>query len=272
MTALQGCPNRVGYWWLERNSGRVAAAGCAANRCGHCGPTKARWIGAAIAVAHPERFGTLTQVGDEWQTVRGRMRRLNHDLQERVGPSKWCWHVEPNPRGTGHHVHFWQRGSYLPQSVLSDRADAWGMGRVSDIRRWRSPPQRALQYGMKLAGIGYGMKLAEAQTQLAGYLAANGGRLVHTSRGWWLTPKGVPTTQREAVQGALRAIRPADRDADWVLCRGLVEEGWRALRPVLWEDPLKAIGVPELDQVRAIPAQHPLRNPVPPAQTAFPID
>jgi hypothetical protein len=144
-------------------------------------------ITAAIALSRPERLITLTQVGDSWSLVRSRMFRLRHDLAREIGGLQWVWSVEPNPRGTGHHVHAEQYGPFVPQRLLSRLADYRGMGRVVDVRRVRHRVDVTSRYLVKLAADAYGTKLARGDMeQLGEYLRANGGRqMVHASRGFW---------------------------------------------------------------------------------------
>lgn len=214
---VERCPRKLEYQWQNLDTGEIRAARCRANFCPFCGPVNAGLVGGAITLAGVERMGTLTQVGDDWQTVRARVKRLAYDLRHDTGRAlDWAWHVEPNPRGTGHHVHFFQRGDFLPQQELSRRADQRGMGRVADIRRWETKGRSG--YGLKLAGIGYGLKLAEAESTMGTYLRANGGRLVHSTRGFWRDNDGQAVGQREAmVSWAKRA--GSDDDGQWQLVR-----------------------------------------------------
>jgi hypothetical protein len=128
------------------------------------------------------------------------MKDLRYDLRAAGLEVDWCWHVEPNPAGTGHHVHGWQRGDFLPQGILSEMADGCGMGRVCDVRKWRPKGGPAVSYGLKLAGIGYGLKMAEGERQLEEYLRVNGGRMVHSSRGFWVDVEGKRCSLRDARQ------------------------------------------------------------------------
>lgn len=217
------CPRKLGWALLSMETGQVIPAACRANTCGFCGPYNARLVGGAITLAMPERFGTLTQVGNDWQTVRARMKRIRYDLQAELPSWSWCWHVEPNPKRTGHHVHFWQRGSYVPQRLLSEVADKRGCGGVVDVRRWRPPTRGGTNYGVKMAGVSYGMKMAEATATQLAYLQANGGRLVHASRRFWRDNIGAPCGQR-AGMAAWAAETGQAWGEQWLLVR---EEGWQ---------------------------------------------
>lgn len=149
----------------------------------------------------------LTLVGDTAELRRARMFRLAYDLRRELGgPStwQWCWHVEPNPRGTGHHVHAVQWGAFVSQRRLSELADKNGLGFRVDIRRVRSVQDSAM-YGVKLAALAsaaYSVK--GAGEDLETFLHANGGRMAHASRGFWRDGRS---------GGALPGIRVAKRVA-----------------------------------------------------------
>ena len=215
---LDRCPRKLEFVMLHKRTGEIRPARCRANTCPWCGPVNAALVGGAITLADPERWGTLTLVGDDWQLVRARMRRLTYRLRSSLGGSfEWCWHVEPNPKGTGHHVHFWQRGVYVPQRLLSDLCRSEGMGRVCEVKRWR-PSTRATVYGVKLAGVGYGLKLADAEESMRGYLDINGNRLVHASRGFWRDRSGEHVGQREAMASWVKRADESET-GDWEMVR-----------------------------------------------------
>jgi hypothetical protein len=140
----------------------------------------------------------MTQVGDDWQVVRARMNRLGYSLRSALGPEhQWCWATEPNPRGTGHHVHAYQRGPFVPQALLSEVAGRCGMGEVVDIRRLSAP---AGHYALK--GAGYAVKGAGSES----FLELNGHRITHASREFWRAGQGggrlsVRQAEREALRG-----------------------------------------------------------------------
>jgi len=154
---------------------------------------------------------TLTKVGDDWQVIRGRMKRLQYDLVREIGVCDWVWSVEQNPKGTGHHVHAWQRGEFVPQARLSELADYNGMGFRVDIRRWYSEGKGAESYGLK--GIGYGLKGSAGEESARVYLEVNGARLTHQSRGFF--EGGVRAAEQRGVERA----RAAGEQQDWQLVR-----------------------------------------------------
>lgn len=216
------CPRKLGWRYVNRATGEIVPARCGANRCGHCGPINARLTAGAIGLAAPERAVLLTSLGSEWPTIRNRLKHLSWAV--RGAGLEWhaVYHVEPNPRGTGHHAHVWQRGDYVPQALLADLCRHEGLG-FPWINALRVDPRAGLSYGLKLAGIGYGLKLAESTDSMAVYLAANGNRLAHATRGFWRDENGEPVPGvKEARKAALRGStgRTDDVEPDqWELRR-----------------------------------------------------
>lgn len=148
-------------------------------------------------MADPNQLVTLTLVGTESSVIRARISRLRHDLAGRGYPGEYWGAIERNPKLTGHHVHLWRRGRYLPQGLLSERAQAWGMGRVVDIRRYSGGP-KGVVYGVKGSrGTSYGLKAGLADGGLDGFLDLHGGRYGLWSRDFFGKP------YREALREAL---------------------------------------------------------------------
>lgn len=202
-----GCEYMAGWAFLNALTGETVPARCGRNRCAYCLRVNARRRARAIAWAGPERAILLTLVGDDWQTVRPRMYRLRYRIARAAGLCEWVWHVEPNPKGTGHHVHAWQHGAFVPQDVLSRLADEVGMGRFVRINRVRSRVG-ASAYGLK--GLTYGLKGVEADDEGTAYLRVNGYRLTHQSRGYF---RGLRVRDAERVASGI------DEEAQWVLIR-----------------------------------------------------
>jgi hypothetical protein len=178
---------------LNLETKEVRPVPCKRLKCPPCLRRAAWRRSLAISYVRPERFVTLTLVGDDWQTVRARVKRFRHDVVSSLGDLEWCWTVERNPRGTGHHVHAYQRGSFLAQRELSKMAGRRGMGRRVDIRRWEG--SGGTSYALKEAYALKGSGDAER------YLSMNGGRLTHQSRGFF--PGPVKEVERQAVAAHL---------------------------------------------------------------------
>lgn len=145
------------------------------------------------------RFVTLTLVPVSWQHAREQIkdfiRRLRKSYQ-----TEMAWAIEPNPRGTGHHLHAIQWGEYTPQERLEE---LWGGRRV-----WIEKMKRDGAGYMTKAAIvaGYSTKNA---TQV---LDLNGGRAVHMTRGYL---HGLTSRQ---VRKELRT------DKKWYLVPATIEE------------------------------------------------
>lgn len=208
-----GCGNMRGRAFLNLDTGQVVPARCGRLRCPYCLRVNARRRALAISLARPERAILLTQVGNDWQTIRDRVRKLRYALKSEVGSFEWVYHVETNPKLTGHHVHAWQRGCYISQELLSSKAKSRGCGGVAYINRVRSTVG-AGRYGLK--GISYGLKGVEAQDEGDQYLQDNGWRLTHQSRGFFRVG-GLPVPVRDAERSALGMTEEGMKR--WVMIR-----------------------------------------------------
>ena len=206
-------------------SGKVVPARCG-SRAARCASWSRRGNdGAAIALAAPERAVLLTAAGDDWPTIQKRINRLREYLRRQQLAGEWVWHVEPNPSGTGHHVHAWQWGSArLTQDVLRAAAVRAGLGHMVGLSSVNTPVglsraglrgATAMSYGMKsVMGEPLGDSLTAEQES---YLSANGQRLAHASHGFWRDQRGRRLRGRkEAVGVALRG-RTVGAPDQWAL-------------------------------------------------------
>lgn len=223
----QGCVRMAGMAFLSLSSGASFAARCGRNGCPYCLQKNADRRAAAIALAAPDRAMLLTQVGREWSDVRRNVNRFREYLKRKdVAVGEWVWHVEPNPAGTGHHVHAWQHGrTKLPSAwVLSEVAGAVGIGVVVRVNRVRSTVGAA-SYGLKgVRAMGYGLK---GTAEGGGYLPTNGGRLTHQSRSFFRVD-GRPVPVRVAERLAMRALFPSADPGPWRLVTVGSAEWWPA--------------------------------------------
>lgn len=201
---------------MSRSTGAVFPARCGRLACAYCLRQNARRRALAITYAGPQREITFTQVGDSWPTFRDRMNRLAYGIRKEVGTSEWVWHVEQNPKGTGHHIHAWQKGAYVPQRLLSSLAVTEGMGPITHVSKLRNV-SKAAGYGLK--GLSYGMKGVEADDEGSLYLGLNGRRLTHQSRGFFTSPQGDKLGVRAAEKAALATDELGKDPGPWVLVR-----------------------------------------------------
>lgn len=111
---------------------------CDRYRCLHCGPKKVAMWRSLVELAGPERFITLSRVGDTLAEVgrvvtviTRRLRRLGYRCEYMATFERH------KGRTTAYHVHMLQKGDYVPQAVLSDclRTATHGRSFVVDIRR-----------------------------------------------------------------------------------------------------------------------------------------
>jgi hypothetical protein len=221
-------------WAFCRPCGAQFPARCGANACRWCGPVNALQTARAIALAEPERSYLLTLAGESFGDVRGKVKRVRYRLRERYPGWSDCWHVEPNPSGDGqHHVHGLQHGTgRVDVEILRSAAVREGFGRWVGLRRVRRADAAAM-YGVKLAALSaaaYSLKGVGADLET--FLEANGGRMVHASRGFW----------REGGDGgALPGVRVARRVA------GMRVKGAAGLCPATGEShdwDVAMVGVP----------------------------
>lgn len=156
-------------------------------RCIPCTRNQALGLTHAIALARPEWFVTLPALSDE--PVRQTMQRIARALR-REGPMEWAWHVERHAASNGSHVHAWLHSSSLAPSDIRTIASAALGGRITFVVR-AEPLTKS--YGFKE------VLWADDRAALQ-YLAANGGTLLHTSRGFWRDVNGQRLrTRREAI-------------------------------------------------------------------------
>lgn len=211
-----GCPKMTGWIMVSQSTGQTFPARCGRLGCWYCCRVNAKKRSLAIAYARPEREVTFTQVGNDWQQVRDRMKQVALKIRREVGNNEWVWQVEENPQQTGHHVHAWQRGSYIPQKFLSEVAVNQGMGKVVHVSKLRNVGA-ASRYGLK--GLTYGLKGVLADNEGELYLGLNGRRLTHQSRGYFASPSGEKMAVRDAEKAALAAANPQEDIGPWILTR-----------------------------------------------------
>ena len=210
------CPRRLGWFLVGQSTGQVVAARCGAAFCVWCGPAKAQEVAGAIGLAAPERMVRLSLVRERWRDTSWRLRNVVEDIRAEGYRFEYCVHVEPNPAGTGHHAHMYQKGDYVPQAYLQERSQAHGFG-IPDIRKFVRRGGPKVAYGLKLAGIDYGLKLASRQDSLDSYLGVNGGRLCHHSRRFFADESGSSCGLGEGRK-AWRRLAFGEQEAEtWVL-------------------------------------------------------
>lgn len=111
---------------------------CGRWSCSVCGPAK-RWrLGRLAVVAEPERWVTLSKAGTTPREAFRRLTTLSQALRRRG--YRWEYLAVPERHQNGSwHLHLLQRGDYIPQRELSERAESAGMGKVTWIEAVKGP-------------------------------------------------------------------------------------------------------------------------------------
>ena len=171
--------------WLNEQTGEIRDFNCGSWRCPVCSQKVAwRWA-CRVAKALPERMVTLTSLSYDKARVYEAVGNLITDIRQRYKFEYTRFLAQGEETGMLH-MHFAQKGSYIPQRFLSQRARSHGLGRVVDIRAC---------YG------------AGPQFYLTDYItresAPEGWRKVSVSRGF---PK----------------VEPVESSGEWILRKGVI--------------------------------------------------
>lgn len=193
---------------------RVLPLMCRRNSCVYCAPIKGWEVGAAIAFARPDQFVTFTLTPSTWDETQHTLTIMRQRLQRprRGFRFEWAYSREQGRFG-GFHVHAWVHGDRVPSpGDWAAEADISHLGwpHVAEIT-----PARSLYYGHKMLVDSAELPMDAAQASIDQFLELNGGRLVHTSAGFWRDGNGRRLGTRDlAVKLAL------ERDLDqpqWVI-------------------------------------------------------
>lgn len=173
-------------------------------------------VALAVADAHPERWVRYSLVGESWQQVRNRFNLNTYRIRQAGYAYNVAWYVHRNPKETGHHIHAHQWGDFIPQSELQNIGRSVGFG-FPDIRAWHERSKLGTGYGMReMLGTAYGSRDMRG-AGMHQYLDTNGGRIVHTTRGFFRRWDGLEAgTLKAAVKSAYRA-RLGDSAGEWIV-------------------------------------------------------
>lgn len=183
---------------------------CMKASCWVCVKQVALDAAAGIGLAQPEHAVRLSLVGEDPTQISGRVNKLREAL--RAGGQLWqdAYHVHRNPAGTGMHVHLWGWGRGLHGGEVCSIAQGLGMGLDVDLRPAFVPapnpgqPPR-ITYGMR-ACIDRPVGVTAMWPEAAEYLAVNGGKVVHATRGFWRD-----ATTGRPLGSARRAVTAANK-------------------------------------------------------------
>jgi hypothetical protein len=209
------CPTRGHLLLRHAVSGQIIRGRCGRLPCHACIAANVFDYGGAIGLASPDQMVTLTQVGQTWQQVRGRVARFRQILGRGGTPVEYAYHVELNPSGDQQrHLHMWMRGQ-VSETQIRDAATRGGMGQVALVTAHRPAPGEIplLTYGMK-ACLQRPVGATKLWPAAEAFLEANGGRLLHATRRFWRDRDNIPLHN---VRQAVRESRAArGRLGPWV--------------------------------------------------------
>lgn len=148
---------------------------------------------------------TLTRAGNEWPQIQRRMNKLLERLRADGYAPEWAYVVEcnweqPDQRTDydgrhSHHVHALAYGDLPDAPTLTDHAVRIGFGPVVQENALSNVP----------SGVRYlWSPRKQRHHQLAHFLHMNGGRLQHSTRGFWRV-SGQPV---KGMDAAIRQTRP----------------------------------------------------------------
>ena len=124
------------WFWLHQETGETRSFRCKSWHCPEHRQSLAWSWAFRVAKARPERMVTLTNIPHDQETARKAFSHLVRDLREREGiPFEYVRFFEVGSKNGMYHFHLGQRGGFVPQRLLSERAAANGLGKVVDIRK-----------------------------------------------------------------------------------------------------------------------------------------
>lgn len=210
-TLEEGCPNNGDRYRRHRVEPLLKAVACRQSRCSYCGRVKIVRSVAALSLAEPGVFFTVTRTGTTASEVTAGMTTLMVHLRKRSPAAQQAWAAEWNSAGDQSHVHGWLFAYAGNQWDLSEAARKSGFGSEADLRPRRDN-----------LGFRYIFKDGLAsQERRDGHLLINGGRFLHNGRGFFrdgpggsVIPDGI-----DGVSALLRSRNRGERDEEnWILC------------------------------------------------------
>ena len=201
----QRCPHRPTGMVVNRDTGVLVTPQCRRLRCPSCIVPRAIEVGRAIALANPNLWITLTEVGETWPEVQHGMKMFKQRLRRLGVDGHFAYNLEPSRDGTSH-AHLWWRGETVDRATIKVAAASGKFGTYSEIgtsfpatREYSRP---TIEYGLKSILSDRPPAPTELWPAARDYLDRNGGRLVHSTRGFWRDHEGLPSTLTAASRSA----------------------------------------------------------------------
>jgi hypothetical protein len=191
---------------VNRHTGVLVTPQCGRLRCPSCIVPRAIGVGQALALAKPNLWITLTDIGSTWPEVQHGMKMFKQRLRRMKVSGHFAFHIEPSDGGRNNHAHLWWRGEEVARAAIQLAAESGRFGRYAEVgtafpaSTYCARP--TIEYGLKTILLDRPAEPTELWPSALDYLERNGGRLVHNTRGFWLDGAGDPTTQTEAIRAA----------------------------------------------------------------------
>ncbi len=172
---------------------------CRRNDCTFCASRNVTLLARAIKRSHPKYFFCITQMADNWSAIKAFMDGLARYLRYHTGHQvSWCYSVEPNPEGTGYHLHGYSH-NYLDDRHMTDYCLAHGAGLVGVERVPAKAKAHYFGYPMGTMRLDQYPTRDQAVTAREAYRRLNGTLLAHHSRDFFRDRQGKPMKQTEAT-------------------------------------------------------------------------
>jgi hypothetical protein len=211
------CPIAGHLEALDTATGVISALTCGrASRCTPCAIRKALRIQYLIHQALPTHFLTIKGLSGEPSQDLANLQCFFRSVRKRGETFESCWVIEPNRFDSGSHSHAYIRSSDFDVDHWRSAAESMGLTFHSQAHR------------STIKGSGYALKLilqtdipgdqgldvlGPAEHAVAAHLLRNAGRLVHSSRGFFLDEHGSPSTLTSLVRRVVSAVRRGVRRA-----------------------------------------------------------
>lgn len=202
------CPNRPEGVVVNRHTGVVVTPQCRRLRCPSCIVPRAIGVGQALALARPNLWITLTEIGATWPEVQQGMKMFKQRLCRMCVSGAFAYNVEPSDNGRTGHAHLWWRGEEVARTTIQIAAESGHFGSYAEVGT-AFPASVAyarptIEYGLKAILRDRPEQPSTLWPSALDYLERNGGRLVHSTRDFWLDAHGNRTTLTEATRAAHR--------------------------------------------------------------------
>jgi len=123
------------WFWLNQETGERKPYSCGSWNCPtHQAQVAYKWA-TKLARAKPERMVTLTNIPQDKTHAYHAFQQLIRDIRAKGIAFEYCRFMEVGVKTGMHHFHLGQKGDYIPKHFLSARAEANGLGKITDVRR-----------------------------------------------------------------------------------------------------------------------------------------